>query len=420
MTNTKAQLRRVERILEISRELTTTVSLELLLGKIVRAALELTESEAASILLLDKHTGELRFRTATCFADQLAEIPVPVEKSIAGTAFSTGEPIITHDPHSDPRFYPLVEQLVGLQARSLLAVPLQFQDQSIGALEVQNKRDSAGNFDQDDVQTLTVLAAQAAVAIENARLVEDLRLHHDRLEDLIQQRTVELEARNQELDAFAHTVAHDLRNPLSLVLGFAELLEQDCNMASHEELQYYAQSVVRNGRKMSNIVDELLLLAGVRRIEVTTSPLNMAPIVAEAQRRLTHLIRENEAEIIVPDAWPVAVGYGPWIEEVWANYLSNAIMYGGSPPRIELGADVQADGMVRFWVRDYGPGISADQQQHLFIPFTQLAQSSANGHGLGLSIVRRIMNKLGGEVGVESNGVPGQGSRFFFTLPGVR
>jgi len=122
----------------------------------------------------------------------------------------------------------------------------------------------------------------------------------------------------------------------------------------------------------------------------------------------------------VPDAWPVAVGYGPWIEEVWANYLSNAIMYGGSSPRIELGADVQADGMVRFWVRDYGPGISADQQQHLFIPFTQLAQSSANGHGLGLSIVRRIMNKLGGEVGVESNGVPGQGSRFFFTLPGVR
>ena len=179
MTNTKAQLRRVERILEISRELTTTVSLDLLLGRIVRAAFELTESEAASILLLDKHSGELRFKTATCFADQLAEIPVPVESSIAGTAFSTGEPIIAHDPHNDPRFYPLVEQLVGLEARSLLAVPLQFQDQPIGALEVQNKRDRAGQFDQDDVETLTVLAAQAAVAIENARLVQDLKKARD-------------------------------------------------------------------------------------------------------------------------------------------------------------------------------------------------------------------------------------------------
>jgi signal transduction histidine kinase len=604
MTDSKSPLRRVERILEISRELTNTVSLDLLLRKIVDAALELTESEAASILLLDPQTGELRFKTATCFADQLAEIPVPVESSIAGAAISTGQPVFAHDPHSDPRFYPLVEQLVGLEARSLLAVPLQFQDQPIGALEVQNKRDAAGQFDQDDVETLTVLAAQAAVAIQNARLVQDLRqardlaqalaeagaalsstlhyeevldrileqmarvasfdaanvmliegdevlilrgrrdellgpirthpdarikvtdvdvlrrmretgqphvipdleqdemwhypqsdhtwmrsylgipiraqeqvigflnigsatpgifgqedaarlqafadhaaigienarlynqarqslaqrigaerelrLHRDRLEELVQQRTVELEARNQELDAFSHTVAHDLRNPLTLVLGFAEVLEQDCTTASHEELQYYADSIVRNGRKMSNIVDELLLLAGVRKIEVTASPLNMAPIVAEALRRLTHLIDEYQAEIAVPETWPVAMGYGPWIEEVWANYLSNAIMYGGRPPRIELGAGLQIGRMVRFWVRDHGPGLTTEQQEPLFTPFTQLVQIRAKGHGLGLSIVRRIVTKLGGQVGVESSGVPGQGSLFFFTLPTVR
>jgi signal transduction histidine kinase len=158
----------------------------------------------------------------------------------------------------------------------------------------------------------------------------------------------------------------------------------------------------------------------VRKIEVTSSPLDMAPIVAEAQRRLTHLINEHEPEIIVPETWPVAMGYGPWIEEVWVNYLSNAIKHGGSPPRIELDADVQADRMVRFWVRDHGPGISAEEQERLFIPFTQLAQVRAQGHGLGLSIVRRIVTKLSGQVGVESNGVPGQGSLFFFTLPGVK
>ncbi len=113
----------------------------------------------------------------------------------------------------------------------------------------------------------------------------------------------------------------------------------------------------------------------------------------------------------------MALGYGPWVEEVWANYLSNAIQYGGRPPRVELGATEQADGMVRFWVRDNGPGLTPEEQARLFTPFTRLDQVRAKGHGLGLSIVRRIVEKLGGQVGVESE--VGRGSVFTFTLPGM-
>jgi two-component system sensor histidine kinase/response regulator len=102
---------------------------------------------------------------------------------------------------------------------------------------------------------------------------------------------------------------------------------------------------------------------------------------------------------------------------VWANYLSNAIQYGGRPPRVELGVTEQADGMVRFWVRDNGPGLTPEEQARLFTPFTQLAQVRARGHGLGLSIVRRIVERLGGQVGVESE--IGRGSAFTFTLPGM-
>jgi signal transduction histidine kinase len=127
------------------------------------------------------------------------------------------------------------------------------------------------------------------------------------------------------------------------------------------------------------------------------------------------LIDEHQAEIILPESWPQAVGYSPWIEEVWANYLSNGIKYGGEPPRLELGATKQADGFVRFWVHDQGPGISVEDQTRLFTPFTQLEQVRATGHGLGLSIVRRIVEKLGGEVGMESE--VGKGSTFHFTLP---
>lgn len=112
----------------------------------------------------------------------------------------------------------------------------------------------------------------------------------------------------------------------------------------------------------------------------------------------------------------MAMGYSPWVEEVWVNYLSNALKYGGQPPRIELGATEQ-EGMVRFWVRDYGPGIAPEDQTRLFTPFTRLDQVTTKGHGLGLSVVQRIMDKLDGRAGVESDGVPGEGSLFYFELP---
>jgi signal transduction histidine kinase len=168
---------------------------------------------------------------------------------------------------------------------------------------------------------------------------------------------------------------------------------------------------------MGNIIEELLLLAGIRKTDVELEPLDMEVILSEVNKRLAHTIQEYQAELVFPEAWPKAFGYAPWVEEIWVNYLSNALKYGGRPPRVELGATKQADGMVRFWVRDNGPGLSRAEQSRLFVPFTKLAQVRVEGFGLGLSIVRRIVDKLGGQVGVESEGVPGRGSTFSFTLP---
>ncbi len=106
------------------------------------------------------------------------------------------------------------------------------------------------------------------------------------------------------------------------------------------------------------------------------------------------------------------------MEEVWVNYISNGCKYGGQPPRLELGWDrPEGESAVRFWVHDNGDGISPDDQPRLFVPFTRLDHVHVKGYGLGLSIVRRIVEKLGGQVGVESEGVPGRGSLFYFTLP---
>ena len=268
-----------------------------------------------------------------------------------------------------------------------------------------------------------------------ARVKTHLGLHmlHQALLDEITQReqnqtmlqryATELETQNAELDAFAHTVAHDLKNPLGLLLGYSSLLKTPATLPE-DTLLRIAQSIVKNVSKMNNIIDELLLLSSVRNIEhIELNPLDMSRLTHDARNRIGNLAETHQAEIIVPETWPLALGHGPWIEEVWVNYLSNAIKYGGRPPRVELGFDeiseTEATGqpVIRFWVRDNGLGLSETQQAQLFTPFERLHQVRVEGHGLGLSIVKRIVEKLGGQVGVESQGIPGQGSKFYFALP---
>ena len=238
------------------------------------------------------------------------------------------------------------------------------------------------------------------------------------LHDITRRKQLEAEREQMivDLDAFSHMVAHDLKNPLNLVLGFGRLLKDQHDDLSSAERHQYLSAMARSAEKMFTIINELLLLAHVRgETQLDLQPLDMAAIVAEVQFRLSELATESQAEICVPAQWPLAVGRAPWVEEVWANYLSNAIQYGGQPPRIELGATAQPDHMARFWVRDHGPGVEPELQSALFSPFTQIGHDRPTGNGLGLSIVRRIVERLGGTVGLESTS--GQGSTFYFTLP---
>jgi signal transduction histidine kinase len=224
----------------------------------------------------------------------------------------------------------------------------------------------------------------------------------------------ELQTQNDDLDAFAHTVAHDLKNPLSAVIGFADLLHDTCG--SHPELEcaQYLQELRQASHKMLDIIEALMLLAGASKQTVALQPLEMSDIVKQVRQRLNFMIKEYQGEILFPNHWPLALGYAPWVEEIWVNYVNNGLKYGGHPPKIELGATVQT-GFIQFWVQDNGDGFNAEEQARLFTPFYRLNRNRAKGHGLGLSIVQRVVEKLGGKVGVESQ--IGKGSRFYFTLP---
>lgn len=256
---------------------------------------------------------------------------------------------------------------------------------------------------------------------ERKRIQQELESAQAELERRVQERTAELveansalQASNAELDAFAHTVAHDLKGPLSVVFGFLDVAQYNLEENDLAQLAESLQFALQMSHKMSSIVDELLLLSSVRREDVSVHPIEMSILLMQVQSRLQIMLNDKHMNIQMPEQWPLVLGYGPWVEEVWVNYISNAIKYGGDNPQVELGAEELDNGMIRFWVKDNGQGIAPEAQKMLFNEFSRL-HKRVDGHGLGLSIVQRIMTKLGGEVGLES--VVGQGSVFSFTLP---
>ncbi len=225
----------------------------------------------------------------------------------------------------------------------------------------------------------------------------------------------DLRLQNEDLEAFAHMVAHDLKNPLTTIMGISELLPLLSPVDDAAEMDEYLHVLQGTAKKMDSIIHALLLLARVRQQEVVVRPLNMAVVVAEVLGRLYYAVDAADAVIVQPDSWPDVVSYAPWLEEIWVNYVSNGLKYGGQPPHLTLGFTPQEDGSIRFWVLDNGDGIDPADYDRVFSAFTRLDETRAEGHGLGLSIVSRIIARLGGSAGVESgeNG----GSLFYFSLP---
>jgi signal transduction histidine kinase len=393
----------------ISHEVTSIHDPDEVVERILTATIEIMGAQGCSLWLWGDEART--YLVCQAVTDQVVSPPlkgvrVEAGQGVVGWVASHNQSAVVQQTTDDVRFLSEVDVQINFQTQSLMAVPMRMRDEVLGVLEVVNKLE--GPFNQDDQNVAKTLAASAATAIENARLVRALRRY-----------TAELEERNAELDAFAHTVAHDIQNMLARIMGFAELLRMDLHDETipldRQRLLEPAEFVANNSRRMSKVVEALLLLSAVRQQEVTASSLNMGIIVGEVLDRLSLPLAESGGHIAMPEAWPTAVGYAPWVEEVWYNYLTNALKYGGEPPHITLGAETAADGqVVRFWVQDNGPGISPADQKLLFQPFSQIGKRR-RGHGLGLSIVERIATKMGGTVGVES-GV-GQGSRFWFTLP---
>lgn len=247
-----------------------------------------------------------------------------------------------------------------------------------------------------------------------ARIQHHLQLN--RLQKELTAKSHDLAQKNAELEAYAHTIAHSLKTPLAAAGRFLEIL---CKFKSDDlsgEQRHLARQAHNALAMTGEVVDALLLLSTVAQQHVELKPLDTGSLVGQALGQLDEMLTRQHARVQVPRIWPQALGYAPWVGEVWMNLLSNALKYGGSPPGLEL-AGAQDGPHVRFSVRDNGQPLSDDERARVFTPFTRLHKERATGHGLGLATVQRIVSKLGGTVGVTSG--LGGGNEFFFTLPGM-
>jgi two-component system sensor histidine kinase/response regulator len=247
-----------------------------------------------------------------------------------------------------------------------------------------------------------------------ARIQHHLQLN--RLQKELTARTQDLAQKNAELEAYAHTIAHSLKTPLAAAGRFLEIL---CKFKSDDlsvDQRHLAQQAQNALAMTGEVVDALLLLSTVAQQQVELKPLDTGSLVSQALSQLGELLTRQRADVKLPQTWPQALGYAPWVGEVWVNLLSNALKYGGSPPRLEV-AGAPDGPHVRFSVRDNGQPLSEDERRAVFTPFTRLHRERAAGHGLGLATVQRIVSKFGGTVGVTVGSE--EGNEFYFTLPAM-
>ncbi len=224
-----------------------------------------------------------------------------------------------------------------------------------------------------------------------------------------------LEEKNSELETFSRIVSHDIKNPLNTIIGLSEVLILRKGKIPEEESEEMLNLIHSSGRKIDSIIREILILSGMDTArKPVIEPVRMEDIVDTVLKRLTDLIARKKAVIIKPDKWTTVNSHAPWIEQIWINYISNAVKYGGNPPVIKI-KEVLQPAEIKYLVIDNGRGLTEDQKSRLFSPFIRLEENKAEGTGLGLSIVKRITSKLGGTVGISDN--PEGGSVFYFTLP---
>jgi signal transduction histidine kinase len=399
---------KLSRLVDLSVRLNSTLNLDELLQIIIRTATDLLGCEIVSILLYDERQPHLFFTaTSDSHADQLKQITVPIEGSLAGTIFRTNRAIIMNEPGNDPRHYGIVAQKTGMLVNSLLGVPMRIRDRLTGVLEALNKRD--GGFTSEDENTLSVVASHAAVAINNARMVLALQSALDKA----------TEADHLKKD-FLALASHELRTPLGIIIGYATFLRED----AEGELSEHADHVLNAALQMRSLVEDMTNLTLLETDGLIYKPREVAAqeVLAATGKEVQTLAKAKAQQLVydMPEE-PILIHVDMGkIVSALVNVLNNAIRFSPIGEQIILGARQEGEGAL-VWVDDNGMGIARDQLETIFREFKQgdpPLTRRYGGLGLGLTISSGLIRAQGGRIWAESEG-PGAGATFKIFLPGA-
>jgi len=411
MPTTTGKLRELEgrqnqllRLVELSVILNSTLDLGELLQTITETATELLDCEASSILLYDEKNPRLYFAAATgSNPAELAKIPVPIEGSLAGTIFRTNQPMILNNVEQDPRHYTLVSDKVKFKTKNLLGVPMPIKDRTMGVLEAINKRD--GEFTSRDVVILSVTAAHAAIAINNARLLHATR-----------QALKKVQETNEIKNNFLALASHELRTPLGIIMGYSQFLKED----TKDETSELANQVLTAARQMRSLLDEMSNLTMLKADTMGLKPQKVAmqdvltfacegikELASAHGQKLTFAFPEEPLYVNV-DIDKTSLAF--------VNLLNNATRFSSKESTITVGAIAQGDKILA-WVQDQGIGIPTDKLEKIFEEFYQIEPPNTRhygGLGIGLPIAKGIIEAQDGKIWAESEG---KGSTFKVRLP---
>jgi signal transduction histidine kinase len=399
------QQRSMARLVKAVSELSLARTLEDIAAVVRTAAREINRADGATFVLRDK--GECHYLDEDALSPLWKGRRFPLDSCISGWAMLNKQAVAIADIYQDARIP--ADAYRPTFVKSLVMVPVR-QDAPVAAI---------GNYwahhheaTPEEVALIQALADATSVQMENVAVYQDL-------EDRVRQRTAALEAANRELEAFSYSVAHDIRTPVSQLMGFAYLLEEQLAGALPGPTPPFLASIFRVGGRITKLIDDLLRLSQVEVGDFRRSNVD-----------LTQLAKEARAALETPDPgrrveWSIAEGMvacadGGLMAIVLENLLSNALKYSSKQPdaRIEVGVrDLGAGARARtFFVRDTGAGFDPRTAQRLFTPFGRLhSQSEFRGSGIGLATCLRIIRRHGGDIWAESE--PGAGATFHFTLP---
>jgi signal transduction histidine kinase len=241
------------------------------------------------------------------------------------------------------------------------------------------------------------------------------RLNRD-LEKRVDERTAELRETNSQLESFIYTVAHDLRTPLRSIRGFAEILQEDCGPKIDDRARSHLDRIIRSAGEMDNLIKDLLEYSRVSRDRIEVQPVQLNGLFSELETQLEPEIHDKHATLSIQSPLPAVMAHELTLRQVFANLLANALKFvnPAQHPEVRVYSEPAIDGHVRIWVEDKGVGIDPKHFDRIFGVFEQLDPETYGGTGIGLAIVRRAVERMGGHVGVESQ--PEKGSRFYVEL----